>query len=284
MNQADSENLVIIPEYDPKMLSHYNNIQQKMRIADTKDLKQVCVEVIGRYESYTQEIDHFAMDSGDFTKSISALNNYLDFAKEIEKTHKFFNWRSDFAGSIIPEFLYRAIYSRLINKGLTSFFSTRASVVEVTLSGTAGGGWEVRHKNQDLCMGIRRESVIKDGNEVSFVVPLIVFEVKTNIDINKFNGLDFSAERLKRTFPSARYFLVTETIDFSLENNYASSSLDEMYVLRKQLRSISRRQKEPLQYDVFAELVSDVEAIVAKASQDGGHVYDRLACGKLIDG
>ena len=109
-------------------------------------------------------------------------------------------------------------------------------------------------------------------------------EVKTNIDINKLNGLDFSAERLKRTFPSAHYFLVTETIDFSLNNNYAASFLDEIYVFRKQVRSAARRKKEPLQFDVFEKLLNDVISLVKQGSLAKGHVYDRLELGRLIDG
>ena len=111
---------------------------------------------------------------------------------------------------------------------------------------------------------------------------MIAMEVKTNIDINKLNGLDFSAERLKRTFPTSKYFLITETIDFSLEQNYASGSIDEIYTLRKQVRSQARREKKPLEADVFVQLQADVVEIVKKASSTMGHVYDRLDVGKLI--
>jgi hypothetical protein len=132
-------------------------------------------------------------------------------------------------------------------------------------------------------VGLRRERVVHPDGEESFVVPLIAIEVKTNIDINKLNGLDFSAERLKRTFPSAKYFLATETIDFSLANNYASGSIDEIYALRKQVRSQARRIKACLKHDVFEHLVSDIVNIMQKASRHPGHVYDRLAIGKLIN-
>ena len=167
--------------------------------------------------------------------------------------------------------------------GISPLFSTRDSIVEVSLSGGAGGGWDVRRKNQDLCIGLRRERIVRDAGDETFVVPLIAMEVKTNIDINKLNGLDFSAERMKRTFPAARYFLVTETIDFSLSANYSSGSIDEIYALRKQMRSQARKLKRPLEHDVFEQLQADVLSLMKKASEILGHVYERLEHGRLIN-
>jgi len=221
--------------------------------------------------------------AGNLSSSVAAVGAYLDFAKEIEKEYTFFNWRSDFASSSLPEFLHRIFGIALQGGVIEPLFSTRDSIVELSLSGGTGGGWDVRRKNQDLCIGLRRETIVKDGIEESFLVPLIVIEVKTNIDINKLNGLDFSAERLKRTFPAARYILATETIDFSLNSNYASGSIDEIYNLRRQVRSQARRTKEPLKAEVFEMLLADIITIMKKASESAGHVYDRLQHGRLIN-
>ena len=76
---------------------------------------------------------------------------------------------------------------------------------------------------------------------------------------------------------------MTETIDFSVDDNYVAGSIDEIYVLRRQLRSISRRTKEALQAEVFASLVDDVVQVMQKANMDRGHVYDRLVHGRLIN-
>ena len=76
--------------------------------------------------------------------------------------------------------------------------------------------------------------------------------------------------------------MITETIDFSLDQNYSSGSIDEIYTLRKQVRSQARRKKKPLEVDVFVELQSDIVDIIKRASFTMGHVYDRLNVGKLI--
>lgn len=269
-------------KFDTAFLSHGNNISQKERIADGDKIIELCKEARKHYGNFCRSLALEETLKGDFLQSIDSLNKYVDFTKWLEKQDSFFNWRSDFAASVIPEYLYWVVHYRLAKNDLKPLYSTRASVVEVTLLGTAAGGWNVRRKNQDFCIGLRREKISTDGKEWSFVIPQIVFEVKTNIDINKLNGLDFSAERLKKSFPAANYFLLTETIDFSLNHNYAAGSIDEIYVGRKQVRSQARRKKEDLKPDVFAQLLDDVEDIMKRASIDTGHVYDRLECGKLI--
>jgi hypothetical protein len=269
--------------FDEKQLCHWNNILQKAKAAPSEEIKSQCNAIIDGYQNWVNSLDLDGIEKGDFSKSVAALNQYVEFAKDIEKSNKYFNWRSDFAGSVIPEYLYRICSFRLGKAGLSPLFSTRNSIVEVTLASTAAGGWNVRHKNQDLCIGTRTADILLGGNKVSFIVPEIVFEVKTNLDINKLNGLDFSAERLKRSFPAATYMVLTETIDFSLNDNYAAGSIDEIYVGRRQLRSLSRKSKAPLSGDVFKAVVEDVVEIIRRASIKRGHVYERLAHGRLIN-
>lgn len=264
------------------LLSHKNNLLQKWRLSRDAEHLALCQQIETRYGEYLSLLSPPAIAAGDLEVAVNAVGTYLDFAKVVERENSRFNWRSDFAGSILPEFIYRILGIALAANNLPQMFSTRDSVVEVSLSGSIGGGWDVRRKNQDLCVGLRKAKVLRHEREEEFLVPLIAMEVKTNIDINKLNGLDFSAERLKRTFPASKYFLVTETIDFSLEQNYASGSIDEIYALRKQVRSEARREKKSLKPDVFSQLQFDVVDIVKKASSTMGHVYDRLDVGKLI--
>ena len=265
------------------LLSHKNNIIQKKRLSQEQAHQDLCSEIEKKYADYLGYIRPHDIVAGELGLAVDAVGEYLDFAKVVESENKRFNWRSDYASSVLPEFIYRILGVALAANGIVPIFSTRDSIVEVSLSGAAGGGWDLRKKNQDLCVGIRRERVVRPQGEELFLIPLIAMEVKTNIDINKLNGLDFSAERLKRTFPSSRYILVTETIDFSLSQNYASGSIDEIYTLRKQLRSLARKNKENLKADVFARLVEDVVDFIKKSSVASGHVYTRIENGKLIN-
>lgn len=269
-----------------EFLAHKNNLQQKLKVSrklgdNPMSLVEACVE---RYEEFLVAIDYEKCADGDMKSSVDALNDYLDFAKAVESKHKIFNWRSNFAGSIIPEFLYRIIHYVLADRGLEPLFTTKKTVVEIAYTGNPSQPIRVRHKDQDFGIGFTFGQIV-EGDEIrNFVIPILVFEVKTNIDINKLNGLEFSANSLKNTFPNSTYFLVTETIDFSLSKNYESGDIDEVYVLRKQLRTHARKHKEPLKADVFEALLTQSVNVAMRANLSVKHVYKRLPRGRLING
>jgi len=269
-------------QLDESLLVHKSNLRQKQVRAGRPREKELVEIALIDYEKYITGLNQTEIAAGKFASAVASLESYIQAAKRLEKAHKLFNWRSDYAGSIIPEFLYRMIASVAHARGIAPLFTTRESIVEITYSGAVDGACNLRHKNQDLTVGLRTDTIIVRGEAVTFVVPIVVLEVKTNIDINKLNGLDFSAARLKRSFPAARYLLVTETIDFSLTDDYASGSLDQVYVLRKVLRARNRRAVERLQSDVFEALVSDVVNLLKRESDPRGHVYERLRDGRLI--
>ncbi|KRA96533.1 hypothetical protein ASD83_15620 [Devosia sp. Root685] len=267
---------------DPKFLGHASNIAHKRRRASTDAQHAVVDHVNQQYEQLLSALSWAKPETGWLEAPVAALNAYTDTIKAIEKSDKFFNWRGDFASSLLPEFLFRVVLARLEGLDVLPLFSRKDSIVDITLNSYREGGWTVRKKNQDLCIGLRTDTIVDEKLSRTFVVPLIAIEAKTNIDINKLNGLDFSADRLKRTFPAAKYYLVTETLDFSLSKNY-SGSIDEIFVLRKQMRSVSRRTKAPYCSDVFEEFAEDVAHCMLRADVSGGHVYDRLKGGKLIN-
>lgn len=260
------------------LLSHRNNILNKFKISDDIDHQNLCGEILIKYNDFIKIFERNNLD-----ELIHEANLYLNYIKDIESKYRKFNWRSNFASSFIPELIYRLFSIVLTDLNLPNFYSTKDSIVEISLSPSTDGGWDIRKKDQDLCLGVKKDFYVKNSKLEEFLVPLIALEVKTNIDINKLNGLEYSAERLKKTFPSSKYFLVTETIDFSLDKNYASSQIDEIYVLRKQVRSQARRSKYDLRKEVFLELLLDTIDIVSKANIEHGHVYNRLPKGKLVN-
>lgn len=269
----------------PDKLCHKNNLDQKLAIAGTPALRARVEEMEALYEKHIAGIDYEEVAAGSTSSAVASLEVYLTAAKRLEKVNAMFNWRSNFAASIIPEFIYRSLHVTLARDELAPEFSTRRSVVEFTPSGTKAGGWNIRRKDQDLAIGLQTSKVPTDGETESFLVPLVAMEVKTNIDKNKLNGLDFSAERLKRTFPNSKYFLVTETIDFSLKHSYAAGAIDEVYVLRRQIRSEARRKGlQPLRHEVFEQLFADVKRLFQRASATRKDVYARLPDGRLIHG
>nr|AAX14652.1 BbvCI endonuclease subunit 1 [Brevibacillus brevis]AAY87146.1 BbvCI restriction endonuclease subunit 1 [synthetic construct]6MAF_A Chain A, BbvCI endonuclease subunit 1 [Brevibacillus brevis]6MAF_B Chain B, BbvCI endonuclease subunit 1 [Brevibacillus brevis] len=264
-----------------EQLSHKKNLEQKGKNAFDEETEELVRQAKSGYHAFIEGINYDEVTKLDLNSSVAALEDYISIAKEIEKKHKMFNWRSDYAGSIIPEFLYRIVHVATVKAGLKPIFSTRNTIIEI--SGAAHReGLQIRRKNEDFALGFH-EVDVKIASESHRVISLAVAcEVKTNIDKNKLNGLDFSAERMKRTYPGSAYFLITETLDFSPDENHSSGLIDEIYVLRKQVRTKNRVQKAPLCPSVFAELLEDILEISYRASNVKGHVYDRLEGGKLI--
>lgn len=261
--------------------SHESNLTTKVASLEGPS-QRVAIAAVKRYRVY-RDIVEKAIRTGQMNLAVQELNDYLDYAKGIEKKHKEFNWRSDYAGSIFPEFLMMAVFIEAEKKDINCVFSSKNSVVEINLS--SSGDWQIRRKNQDFSVGkISKTHVFESPDAIEFIIPKVVAEVKTNIDINKLNGLDYSASRLKTTFPECKYLLVTETIDFSLDDNYITTSVDEIYCLRKQMRSRSRKSKDPISTEIVSILIDDIVNFLDDIDDAAGHVYDRLESGKLIGG
>ena len=261
-------------------LGHRSNLITKVQ-SFTGDDKETAQRALSRYELYHEAVEG-SLKANDMSAAVEHLNEYIDYAKSLEASNAKFNWRSDYAGSIFPEFLMIAVAIDVHRRGGKCLFSTKNSVVEMSLEGN--GEWSIRNKNQDFSIGLISTELFLGKNNIQVLIPVVVVEVKTNIDINKLNGLDYSASRLKTTFPGCKYFLATETIDFSLEDNYITTSLDEIYCLRKQMRSKARKNKDPISHSVVSMLVNDIVNCLEIAAINSTHVYDRLESGKLIDG
>jgi len=277
----------VVPQFEEEFLSHRNNLLQKRKVAQqtgSPEQKKLVLATLRLYDDFIAKIDYAALNKGDLNSTVAALNEYYDAAKKIEREDPaFFGWRSNFVGSIIPEFVYRTVDVLLRNHDLEPYYSKGDSVLEISPD-PKGKGFRIIRKDQDFCVGFSKMRVPEGQEETTLVVPCVAAEIKTNIDINKINGLEYTAKRLKSSFPGAKYILVTETLDFSLLDNRASGPIDEVYVLRKQVRSKARVDggKAPLQPDVLGQLVNDILGAAKRANQSVEHVYERLAKGRLI--
>ena len=100
------------------------------------------------------------------------------------------------------------------------------------------------------------------------------------------SGIEHSVTELKKTFPNCHYYVITECSDFDVKkSNYASSGIDEMYILRKQKRGEIRRNPDlrkpidpDLVYEVSNTLISNIDAM----RTDSEDLTTRMQNGKLI--
>ena len=83
-------------------------------------------------------------------------------------------------------------------------------------------------------------------------------------------GIETSVSDLKKTFPLCRYFVITEFPDFDIENqNYANTEIDEIYMLRKQIRGEYRKSgiAKPISIEVIRALIDEASLAIRLINQ-----------------
>jgi hypothetical protein len=99
------------------------------------------------------------------------------------------------------------------------------------------------------------------------------------------SGIENSVESLKRTFPKCLYFAITEFADFSIEKqNYATTFIDEIYVLRKQRRSDYRTTDSMNDIDpnLIDAIAKRVESYVSCYKKSILTIKQRMRVGTLV--
>lgn len=197
-----------------------------------------------------------------------------------------FSHQADFTSSIIPE-MFCTIFGNIIrDKGMALEVSAQKDLtIECTFDITGGGKICFKNKRVDVAV-VEPCELTFNGETTELPIPLFAIECKTNLDKNMLSGIEHSVTELKKTFPNCHYFVVTECSDFDVKkSNYASSGIDEMYVLRKQKRGVIRRNpdlRNPIDallvYEIASLLISNINAIRA----DAVDLTARMQNGKLI--
>jgi hypothetical protein len=125
-----------------------------------------------------------------------------------------------------------------------------------------------------------------DGNSVPFIIPLIAMEMKTNLDKNMMSGIEHSVAALKNTFPNSLYYVITEYSDLAIDKlNYASSGINEIYILRKQKRAEIRRDIENrhlIDVNLVIEIANNCIQQIQKTHRIAPSTDIRMTTGKLI--
>ena len=99
-------------------------------------------------------------------------------------------------------------------------------------------------------------------------------------------GIENSVAALKRTFPNCLYFVVTEFADLATDKlNYASTDIDEIYVIRNQKRASVRgnkNSKNTINKTLVMEMVSKTASLLKSFSEEQQTIEQRMTLGKLI--
>ena len=241
-------------------------------------------EIVSSYLAI-RNVTYQADNLEGYIKSITAAaNTYLNIFWPPENNP--FSPPSDFGSSIIPEMLCNVFGTIIKSKGYDLVVSSQKDLTIECVFDFSNGG-SVRFKNKRVDVAVYKNCCLTLDQTVNdFPIPLLAIECKTNLDKNMLSGIEFSVGELKKTFPECHYLVVTELSDFDVKKtNYASSGINEMYVLRKQKRAEVRSAPEK-RSDICPELVFEIAELLLKGLEaihsDSGSLFEKMQTGKLI--
>jgi hypothetical protein len=209
--------------------------------------------------------------------------------------------------SVIEEFLPRLINERVIPElgalgvttGPTASFA--AAYFNSSLdSPKAGGGLEIRTKNQDFAIAkplyfrASHDQQFEDAIVRQTYISYVSVECKTNLDKTMFQEACATAHDTKLAVAGARYYLLCEWLDMSPLST-AATDIDEVIILRKAKRlnsnvrsnyaSFAKRRElregylkflidNPLGELMFRRFVGHIRELVSAVQPEEGNVLD----------
>jgi hypothetical protein len=269
---------------------HGDNIDHKIRVEKQPENKKLLIEIKEKYlEWKNKNLEITGTTRNDVVKKVELLNEYKRFIDQPkfkkESGNRYgFTSQSQLHSSVIEEFMYYLFKDihKLTNKhiywGRTEAYTNLYFAAPSIDAFEESSNIVINVKNQDF--SISKEVVLKsrvsnneNWQENKIYVPIVSIECKTYLDKTMYEGSVSTAEKIKKGNPYCIFLIVTETYEVSLNVDPKYSSIDQIYVLRKESRN------NPIYEDIVYDLFKFVEAHVAS---DWYNVRKRVEKGKMI--
>ncbi len=270
-------------------LPHGSNLRTKVgkSIKNGGRNDDVLISIGAEYSALLENIEGYTSEDtlGWINECLPDFEKYYTFLRE--DRNKKFSHQSDFLSSLVPEFLYQLYLKFVVSKFPDLEITTQKDIViDMSFLPYQELPMVVKPKRVDVAI-IKTMPLKIDDAEVDFNITMVGVEVKTNLDKNMISGVEYSVDRLKKTFPLSKFYLISEFADFAFEKqNYASSQIDEIIILRKQKRSEVRRDIS-LTKDIDIELVrshiDEVMNYLESVIDAPESLNTRMQLGKLIN-
>lgn len=262
---------------------HGNNLVHQLRKRQI-DRMVMYEEILALY----LDIRQIPFDETDVASYIGLIvervNQYMDYFWP--PANNPFSHQADFTSSIIPEMLC-LIFNRVIQStGLNLEVSAQKDLTIECIFDMVGGG-KMRFKNKRVDVAVVEPCKLSLNKQTTeFPIPLLAIECKTNLDKNMLSGIEHSVAEMKKTFPNCQYYVITECSDFDVKkSNYASSGIDEIYILRKQKRGVIRRTpdlRNPIDVSLICEITEALIDNINAVCSINNDLLTRMQNGKLI--
>lgn len=279
---AQLESLAISPASFP----HGSNLQTKcrgnLRAAQTNALT-LAAPAYCEVHAASKRYESGALGLRDF---LSIFDAYYDLIKTPEVNC--FSHQSDFLSSLLPELICVLLRRILCEDEFTGqglvVTAQKDIFIECNFDICGGGRLIEKRKRMDVAL-LAPGALVFNGRTIDFWIPALCAEVKTNIDKNMLSGIESSVETLKRTFPRTKYYAIGEFSDFELSTqNYASTGIDEILIVRHQRRSVVRRDpgaRNQLSESLLSSFIDEIRSHIATTKREQPNLATRMNSGRL---
>ncbi len=270
---------------DPSNFPHGSNLLTKVKSKQTPVRQQALLIATPIYLLLHHKFLEYEKGLISLKTILNETDGYYDLIKTKEINR--FSHQSDFVSSLIPELLC-VILRKVLNgrKELQHLrvVSQKDIIIECNFDTSEGGRLIEKRKRMDVAI-LAPGKLTFNENSIDLYIPTFCAEVKTNVDKNMLSGIESSVETLKRTFPKAKYFAISEFSDFDLKSqNYASTGIDEIFIIRHQKRSDVRKypgSRNPLSENLISAFALEVDAHLLAETTEKFDLHERMSKGKL---
>lgn len=269
---------------------HGNNLEHKIKIEKQLENKRLLEEIKKEYNKWKEKnLKITGTSKKDIEHKVQLLNDYKTFIEQAkfkkEAGNRFgFTSQSQLHSSVLEEFMYYLFkdITKLNNKqiywGRTQAYTNLFFAPYNIESFEESSNIVINFKNQDFSISkqvILKSKVSNNENwqENKIYVPIVSIECKTYLDKTMYEGSVSTAEKIKNGNPYCIFIIVTETYEVSLDVDPKYSSIDQIYVLRKESRN------NLIYDDVVWDLFQYVENHI---NSEWYNIKERIKKGKMI--
>jgi len=269
---------------------HGDNIAHKLRAEAKSENRKLILEIQKKYLEWKEEnLKITGVSVLEIKRKVVLLNQYKNFISQSkfkkEKGNLFgFTSQSQLHSSVLEEFMYylfkdiAKLSKKQFNWGrtqaYTNLYFAPPNIEELEKSSNI----IINVKDQDF--SISKEIVLKSRvrnskswKEGIIYVPVVSIECKTYLDKTMYEGSVATAEKIKRGNPYCLFLIVTETYQVSLDVDPNYSSIDQIYVLKKD------DECNPIFVDVVWKLFKYVENHIGS---EWYNVRERIKKGLMV--
>lgn len=253
-------------------LCHASNIMVKNDGQLNKTSRLALDDIILKYDSYLNAMLSITeCDDAAIVEKVKLLNQYYNYI-HAQGYDNLFTSQSKFRPTILEEFLFLLFHdvvqrqkdlhdtSDVLSSGSVKAYSNiyfRAKdFVDFIKSPEIG----INEKDQDYAIYRTFDVSINNSPSKRIQIPAVAIEAKTYIDKTMLDGIIATAEKLKSGNPYTRFVAVAERYDVSLLVDPSYSRIDQIYILRKDMRKGEWKDiDEKVVLRLFHETLSHLE-------------------------